>query len=298
VAIAAAQVTAPGLAIAAGGAASAKAEEKVEAASKAKPKPGRGQQQISPLVEACVDHHTDAQELRMAGKLLESRTELRLCAAEACPALLQRDCVGWLEQVDKQIPSITFRITVDGQSHADVEVFVDGARSLEPANGRAVELNPGRHQLRVELPGVAAFEEEVVLSEGERYRMIEVSLSPPPAPAPSPPPEPEMHRPVPLMSYVLGGLAVAGAVSGGIWATSSVSLRRELEDSCAPGCPERRTDELRQRALITDISWGVSAVSLLGAATLFVFRPEVPVEVDVTWLPDGGGLGSVRVKAF
>jgi hypothetical protein len=185
-------------------------------------------------------------------------------------------------------------VTVDGESRTDAEVFVDGTRSGEPASGRAVELDPGRHQLRFELPGIAPFEEEIVLSEGERYRMVEVSLSSPPRPAT----KAEMHRPVPLMTYVLGSLAIAGAVSGGIWGASSLSLRQELEDNCAPDCPDGRVDELRQRALLTDISLGVSVVSLLGATALFVFRPEIPVEVDVSWLPDGGGLGRVRVNAF
>jgi hypothetical protein len=299
-AILASQAMTPGLALAAAGTAKTKPEPaartkpKAEPAARPRSKPGDAQPQVSPVVEACVDHHTNAQELRMAGKLLESREALRECAAEACPALLQRDCVGWLEQVDKQIPSITFRVTVDGQSSSDVRVFVDGSRAHQPESGRAVELNPGRHELRVEQPGVAAFEEQIVLSEGERYRLVEVSMTSPPRP----PPKPEVHRPVPVMTYVLGSLAIAGAVSGGIWGASSMSLRKDLEDTCSPSCPDRRVDELRQRALFTDISFGVSALSLLGATALFVFRPEVPVEVDVAWLPDGGGLGSVRVKAF
>lgn len=306
-AIAVSQAAAPGVAVAAGGGAkkadaASKAKQKGEPAAKAAPKlepratdeAAQARPPITPVVEACVTHHTEAQERRLAGKLLESREALRQCAAEACPALLQRDCVGWLDQVEKQIPSITFRITVDGQSSSDARVFVDGARAHEPESGRAVELDPGRHELRVEQPGITAFEEQVVLSEGERYRLIEVAMSSPPRPAS----KPELHRPVPFLTYLLGGVAIAGAISGGVWGASSLSLRKELEDTCAPGCPGRRVDELRQRALFTDISLGVSALSLLGATALFVFRPEVPIEVDVGWLPDGGGMGSVRLKAF
>src|SRR5262245_38292426 len=54
--------------------------------AKIKAKGKGGASHVSPVVEACVEHHTDAQELRMAGKLLESRVALRQCAAEACPA--------------------------------------------------------------------------------------------------------------------------------------------------------------------------------------------------------------------
>jgi hypothetical protein len=246
-----------------------------------------------PAAEACINHHTSAQELRVSGKLLESRQEMRACAAEACPALLQHDCVTWLEQLETQIPSITFRATVDGVSRTDGTVFIDGVPHPELMGGRAVELNPGKHQLRFVLEGLAPYEEQLVSSEGERYRMVEVTLSSPTRGAPPA----KTHRPVPVASYVLGGVAVVAAISGGIWGASSLSLRNELEDSCAPACSQRRVDELRFRALVTDLSWGVSVSALIGASAFFLLRPELPLAVDATWLP-GGGLARLRVNAF
>ena len=249
---------------------------------------------VSPIVQACVDQHTSSQELRMDGKLLESRGAMLECAAEACPALLQRDCVNWIEEIRTQIPSITFRVTLDGQSRTDAQIYIDGDVAHEPASGKAVDVNPGRHRLRVAFPGVPAFEQEVVLNEGERYRLVEIALTSPPR---EPPPKPELHRPIPTATYVLGGIAVVGAVNGVIWGTSSLSLRKELDDTCAPNCADDRVNSLRQRALIADLSWGVSALSAIGAATFFVLRPEVPVEVDVAWLP-GGGFGTVKIEGF
>jgi hypothetical protein len=252
---------------------------------------------VSPVVEACVEHHTDAQELRMAGKLLESRVALRQCAAEACPALLQRDCVGWLDQIEPQIPSLTFRVTVDGRSRSDAEVYIDGVATSEPSLGKAVELDPGPHRVRVVVPGVPAYEDRVLLSEGERYRMVQVSLTSPPSAPPEPPAAPEMHRPVPLATYILGGVAVASAVSGGIFTASSLSLRSELEASCSPNCSESRVDELRRRALFADVSWGLSVLSLAGATTFFLLRPEIPVEVELALSPRGG-VGIISIDAF
>ena len=230
----------------------------------------------------------------MAGKLLESRVALRQCAAEACPALLQRDCVGWLDQIEPQIPSLTFRVTVDGQSRTDAQIFIDGELSHEPSVGKAVDLDPGPHRVRVVVGDLPAFEDQVMLSEGERYRMVPVALTSPPRP---PPPPPEKHRPVPLATYVLGGVALAGAVSGGIFTASSMSLKSELEDTCAPNCSESRVDELRQRALIADLSWGVSVLSLAGATAFFLLRPEIPVDIDVALSPRGG-VGFVSIDAF
>jgi hypothetical protein len=261
--------------------------------AKAKPKAkGKGgSTHVSPVVEACVEHHTDAQELRMAGKLLESRLALRQCAAEACPALLQRDCVGWLDQIEPQIPSLTFRVTVDGMSRTDAQVFIDDAPTSEPSVGKAVDLDPGPHRVRVVVAGLAPFEDRVMLSEGERYRMVQVALTSPPRPPP------EMHRPVPLATYVLGGVAIAGAVSGAFWSASSISGRNELEETCAPTCSQSRVDDLRRRAMLADVSWGVSVLSLAGATAFFLLRPELPVDVDVA-LSSHGGVGLVRLQAF
>jgi hypothetical protein len=250
-----------------------------------------------PVVDACVAHYTDAQELRMSGRLLESRAEMRSCAAEACPAIVQRDCVSWLDAIETQLPSITVRVTLDGR-RTDGRVSIDGELRPELTLGKAIELNPGKHRVRCELPGLSPFEEEFITSEGERYRMLEVALSSAGASVRVPGAGPiEQHRPVPLLSYMLGGVAIAAAINGGIWGASSLSLRQELADTCAPACPGRRVDALRLRALITDLSWGVSALSLIGASAVFVLRPELPVEVDVSWLP-GGGMGRVRFVSF
>jgi hypothetical protein len=254
----------------------------------------KGPTGVSPVVQACVDQHTSSQELRMEGKLLESRDAMLECAAEACPALLQRDCVNWIDELRTQIPSLTFRVTLDGQSRTDAQIYIDGEVAHEPASGKAVDVNPGRHRIRVAFPGVPAFEEEVVLSEGERYRLVEITLTSPPS---EPPPRPEMHRPVPVATWVLGGIAVVSTINASIWGASSVSLRKELEEDCAPNCTDQRVDTLRKRALIADVSWGVSALSAIGATTFFLLRPEVPVEVDVAWLP-GGAFGMVRVEGF
>lgn len=234
----------------------------------------------------------------MAGHLLESRAEMRSCAAEACPAFLQRECIGWLDAIETQLPSITVRVTLDGRSRAEGRIFIDGELRPELALGKAIQLNAGKHRVRCELAGLPRFEEEFITTEGERYRMLEVVLSSAGASAGAPGTGlSEQHRPVPVLSYVLGGVAIAAAINGGIWGASSLSLRQELADTCAPACPGRRVAELRRRALITDLSWGVSAVSLIGASTFFLLRPELPIEADVTWLP-GGVMGRVRFVNF
>jgi hypothetical protein len=48
---------------------------------------------------ACLDASSQAQSLRDAHKLVEARQKLRVCAQAACPGVVQRDCLSWLDAV-------------------------------------------------------------------------------------------------------------------------------------------------------------------------------------------------------
>jgi len=235
--------------------------------------------------------------------LLQGRDAFLKCSATNCPAQIQRDCLNYMEQIQLQIPSVAFRVSADGMSRADVKVYMDGALVLERLSGKAFDLNPGSHDVRIVLGSFAPHEETLVVSEGDKFRIVEVKFVTPLAAAGDPGvPQREMHRPTPVSTYVFGGLGVAAVISGAIWGTSAYVLKNNLENDCAPFCKKESVDVLRQRALIADISWGVSAVSLSVAGILYLLRPEVPVEgsveVGVTWLDDHGALGTVSIPTF
>ena len=239
----------------------------------------------------------------MSGKLLQGREAFLKCSATSCPAQIQRDCLNYMEQIQLQIPSVAFRVSADGVSRADVKVYVDGALVLERLNGKALDLNPGSHDVRVVLEPYAPHEEALVVTEGDKFRIVEVKFVTPLVAAGDPGvPQRKMHRPIPVSTYVFGGVGVAALISGAIWGTSSYMLKKDLEHDCAPFCQEESVDVLRQRSMIADISWGVSAVSLSVAGILYLLRPEVPVEssveVGVTWLDDHGALGTVSIPTF
>lgn len=259
-------------------------------------------------VLVCLDNHTEGQQLRRDGKLIESRDAFRQCSATQCPSEIIRDCLGWMEEIDKQIPSVSFAVTADGVNRADAQVFIDDLLVLDKLSGRAIPVNPGPHRVRVVLPPFAPFEEQVVFTEGDKFRMVDVEFASSRA-TPDPlttttgaaAPEAEKARPVPVATYVFGGLGIAAALSGGAWGISNVALRSDMEAKCSPNCSDRSIDVLKQRALIADISWGVSIVSLATAATIYFLRPEEaleqPVAVDVRLLP-AGALGTVSVSHF
>lgn len=259
-------------------------------------------------MEACLAAHLNGQELRQSSKLLESREQFRMCARQECPGAIARDCVEWLGQYERRIPSITVRVTADGSGRSDARVLLDGV-VIDNLKGKAFELNPGAHVIRVELPPFEAFETSVLVSEGDQFRVVEAAFASPQRPSLSSQPSPEapppvvMERPVPTLSYVFGAVTLAAAANGAGWALSSWSLRQELEKACAPGCKPESVEVLKQRATIADISWGVSVASLIATVTFYALRPEVPVESEqpiafgLDVLP-GGAIGSVSVSAF
>lgn len=260
-------------------------------------------------VEACLAAHLNGQELRQSSKLLESREQFRMCARQECPGAIARDCVEWLGQYERRIPSITVRVTADGAGRPDARVSLDGV-AIDNRNGKAFELNPGAHVVRVELPPFAPFETSVLVSEGDQFRVVEAAFASPERPGLSGQPATDatpapvvMERPVPTLAYVFGAVTLAAAGNGAGWALSSWSLRQELDKACAPVCKPSSVEVLKQRAMIADISWGVSVASLIATVTFYALRPEVPMEAEqpiafgLDVLP-GGAVGSVSISAF
>jgi hypothetical protein len=237
-------------------------------------------------VNQCLDAHEQAQAARQSGDLLRARAALRQCSAASCPNLVSRDCVSWLAEVEQQIPSVIFRATRDGTDLINVRIF-EGDRELTSSiTGTPLELEPGAHQFRAELEGAPPQQATYVLQAGDKGRVISFQFVAPqpapvliaPSPAPTPPrtsPSPEqLDRPVPVITYVLGGGALAAVITGGVLGGMALSEHNRLDESCSPVCPGDQLDHMSNLALAADISFVVAA--LVGGAALYTYvtRPS------------------------
>jgi hypothetical protein len=259
-----------------------------------------------PVVQ-CVESYTEGQRLRNDGHLLEGRAEFWECSKAACPAALRKDCIAWSEEIRAQIPTVSFRVTLDGKIATEAKVYLDGRLMEKALEGRAIELNPGPHKARFEYGTQPPQEQDFVAAEGERYRILNaefhsaaVAAAPDATgatgePLPSSPPT-VMERPVPTLTYVFLGLGAAGAVSAAVWGISTSVTESDLEATCSPRCSEGKIDAVKQRAVITDISLGVGVLGFAVAGLTYFLRPEVPssVELDAMNVGDHGALGLVR----
>lgn len=217
----------------------------------------------------CFDQHELGQELRQSGKLLESHALFRSCASEHCPAAVQRDCRAWSAELDTEVPSVTLRVSVAGQPRSDARVEIDGKlRSEAPA--QAVKLDPGLHDLHVSAPEARPLHRRLELRPGAREQ-LSLSLTPLPERTP---------KPVSVLSWVLGGVGLAGTAGFVAFGLSSRSLEHELEERCSPLCSEEQIDRVKQRSVLANVSLGLGVSSLAAAGALYLLqtsdKPEEP----------------------
>src|SRR5262245_28255908 len=187
--------------------------------------------------QACVASHAASQRLRQQSKLREARRELALCARASCPPAVVADCEPWLDEVTRLLPTIvvTFRDS-RGEALGVSRVLVDGEVVADPDEGRPIEIDPGRHELRCEAPGGHAATVLVDIRAGEKARAIRVDLDvgKSPAPKPAPKEEPPQHtgRGVPMWAAILGGVGLVALGGFAYLAIDGRSTETHLENTC------------------------------------------------------------------
>lgn len=248
--------------------------------------------------QACVQAYVEAQRLRKADKLAEARQKLEVCADDACPAAVKKDCKPWLEENEKDQPTLALSaLDLSGKKTSAVRVLVDGTRIGDQLPSVPLKVDPGAHKVRFEAEGLEPIEIDLSVQKGEKNREVLADFSKqkkdetPAAPAPSVADDAPGPRKTPVLVYVLGGVGVLGLASFAYFGSTGKSDENELADSCAPKCDPADVDAAHQKLLIADVSLGVSAVAFGAAAYLYFTRPaktERATTVGVAPLPRGG----------
>jgi hypothetical protein len=220
---------------------------------------------------ACIQAAESGQAARDHGEFLKAREILATCTAPECPGIIRRDCSGWLEDVRARTPTIiVVARDANGRDVAAAKLTVDGVpHSLD---GSAIEIDPGAHVVRVEGAGTA--EERIVVSAGEKGRAVALIIDQKPAAgAPRPPdqPKPPEEGPhVPVGSFLLAGLGVAGFAVFGVYGEMGLSDADHLRNTCAPGCQPSDVDAAHTKLIVADVALGVGIVALAAATWIAV----------------------------
>jgi hypothetical protein len=244
--------------------------------------------------ERCLDQHEQAQAIRQSGKLLAARAALRECAAPACPALVSRDCLAWLAEVEQQLPSVIFRGVKDGVDLETLRIREGDLVLSESITGRPLEIDPGAHHFTAELPGFPAQQATYVLHAGEKSRIVRFEFvtpssapapsTAPPAAAPKPAPPAPRERSIPTVTYALGGVALLAASTGAVLGGIALSRRDDVEARCAPLCRDGDVEGVKNLALAADISFALAIVSAAIAGGSYAIQMARPTSASVTTL--------------
>jgi hypothetical protein len=231
---------------------------------------------------------------------MAGREDLQLCASAACPAAMTGLCAGDLRSLEGRIPSVVLAATdTGGRDLSDVRVSEGGRPLVATLDGRALEMDPGPHHFRFERPGSAPVETTVVVREGEKDRVLTVTLGAatttvtvPPSLPPHPGDTPgaaQSSRPIPWTVYGAGGLTLATAGLFAYFGLHGLAQRADLS-SCKGSCDQGAVDTATRNLNIADGFMAATIVGVVGTTLLFLTRPRV---ATVAVSP---GLGSLSVR--
>jgi hypothetical protein len=230
---------------------------------------------------SCVASYGSSQELRRDKHLGRARDELRSCSRDTCPALVRTDCIAWLDQVQAEFPTLAVRAEKDGGDIANVRVIVDEQVVAARLDGSSLEIEPGEHTLRFETDGAPAVVMKLVLRDREKDRVIPVrfvSTSRGPVDGAARAEALPFFRTVPVGSYVLGGVGIAGVATFGVLGLIGQSRERSLEDTCKPNCSQTSIGSVRGEYIVADVALGIGAAALVSSGIWYFLRPREPHE--------------------
>lgn len=179
-----------------------------------------------------------------------------------------------LAAVEKRIPRITLKLREGAP--IGVSVRLDGTAIDFPANDRAVD--PGKHELSVEVPDRPTDRIVVELRDGER-KTIEVPARAPDPVKPPPPPETSSGLgALGIVGIVLGAVGVGGFVGAGVTGKLVLDKQTEFEDRhCGPedALPDAEdcgiiASDGDTLLIANGVMWGVGIAGIAVGASLLI----------------------------
>ena len=128
---------------------------------------------------ACKVAYESSQETRRTGSLIDARAKLRFCAGEACPDIVRTDCITWLSDVERAIPSVVLEAKADGQMVFDVAVTMDGKAVASNLDGHPIDVDPGVHVFVFQREGRAPIEQKVIVREQQKSFLVSANWQTP-----------------------------------------------------------------------------------------------------------------------
>jgi hypothetical protein len=258
---------------------------------------------------ACVSSSEKAQQLRNAGKLNEAREQLVICGRAECPKLIQADCTQWMREVLDIVPTVVPAAKDRrGRDIVDVKVSIDGKIVTEALDGKAITVDPGVHTFKWEARGAAPVEEQMVVRQGERNRLVTATI----AIGEEAPKGGGAagggasgggagdERGLPVAAMIVGGIGLVGGGIATYMGLSADSNGRDLRDTCAPKCTDAQVQEVKDEQNTARIVGIASGVVVAAGVVLLVLhytskssRSGMTPVPTLTMTPSAGGAATL-----
>ena len=255
-----------------------------------------------PTKAACLDASSQAQTLRDAHKLLEARDQLRICAQQGCPDVVQKDCLTWGDAVEQSLPTVVITAKdAAGKDLIDLKVTADGQPLTSKLVGDAIAMNPGPHTLHFETTNGVTLDQQVVVREGVKNQNIAVVLNtgapagagtatPAPGGMPDVPPSPpdgSTSSPWRTVGWVAGGVGIVGLGVGTIFGIMAISNKNNAHCDASNACDASSLNSANTNATISTVGWIAGGVLLAGGAALVLFAPKSDASAPAASPPAG-----------
>jgi hypothetical protein len=235
----------------------------------------------------CVAAADHGQDLRDKGKLTEAKKAFVTCARDECPSMVSRQCVTWLTEVEREIPTVNVRAR-DAQNRdlVDVNVIVDEVLVTSALDGRPMQVDPGVHTFRYQHQGDPDVQQQLVIRSGEKDRLLDVRFGGAKAPvaasttAASEAPangalpavgEEKRGFRFPVFAGVTLGIGLASFVGMGVLIGTTASDVNAMRATCAGSCKQSDVDWANTRIILANVAMGVGIAGVgLGVLSMIV----------------------------
>jgi hypothetical protein len=224
----------------------------------------------------CATHFEEGQTQRAERDFMAAKRDFMACSQLSCPKIIVAECVQFLSELEKDIPTISFRVTADnGEELFNVDVVIDDEPLTQKIDGGTFEVNPGVHELRFSAPGFRPRQTRASVNSGERGRVIEVELVSEKSAelaTKAGSKQPGFH--VPVVSIVAAGAGLVGLAGFGYFRLTGSQRYDELRRSCAGACSDDAVASVRQKYVLSSASLALGSVALVGAGlSLWLLQP-------------------------